>query len=72
MLKTTFLGIELEKSTNDRWFFIENSKGETIDFKDISLSNKALLSLMDEETLKEEVKNIATYISNAVIKNMEI
>ena len=66
------LGIELEKSTNDRWFFIENSKGEIIDFKDISLSNKALLSLMDEETLKEEVKNIATYISNEIIKNMEI
>ena len=66
------LGIELEKSTNDRWFFIENSKGEIIDFKDISLSNKALLSLMDEETLKEEVKNIATYISNEIVKNMEI
>ena len=66
------LGIELEKSTNDRWFFIENSKGETIDFKDISLSNKALLSLMDEEILKEEVKNIATYISNKIVKNMEI
>ena len=66
------LGIELEKSTNDRWFFIENSKGEIIDFKDISLSNKALLSLMDEEILKEEVKNIATYISNKIVKNMEI
>ena len=66
------LGIELEKSTNDRWFFIENSKGETIDFKDISLSNKSLLSLMDEETLKEETKNIATYISNKIVKNMEI
>ena len=47
-IKNLNLGIELEKSTNDRWFFIENSKGETIDFKDISLSNKALLSLMDE------------------------
>lgn len=66
------LGIELEKSTNDRWFFIENSKGEIIDFKDISLSNKALLSLMNEETLKEETKNIATYISNEIVKNMEI
>ena len=66
------LGIELEKSTNDRWFFIENSKGEIIDFKDISLSNKALLSLMDEENLKEEAKNIATYISNEIVKNMEI
>ena len=66
------LGIELEKSTNDRWFFIENSKGETIDFKDISLSNKSLLSLMDEEILKEEVKNIVTYISNEIVKNMEI
>ena len=71
-IKNLNLGIELEKSTNDRWFFIENSKGEIIDFKDISLSNKALLSLMDEETLKEEVKNIATYISNEIIKNMEI
>lgn len=71
-IKNLNLGIELEKSTNDRWFFIENSKGETIDFKDISLSNKALLSLMDEEILKEEVKNIATYISNEIIKNMEI
>ena len=66
------LGINLEESTNDRWFFIKNLKGEIIDFKDISLSNKALLSLMDEETLKEEVKNIATYISNEIIKNMEI
>ena len=66
------LGIELEKSTNDRWFFIKNSKGEIIDFKDISLSNKALLSLMDEENLKEEAKNIATYISNEIVKNMEI
>ena len=71
-IKNLNLGIELEKSTNDRWFFIENSKGETIDFKDISLSNKALLFLMDEEILKEEVKNIATYISNKIVKNMEI
>ena len=71
-IKNLNLGIELEKSTNDRWFFIENSKGETIDFKDISLSNKALLSLMDEKILKEEVKNIATYISNKIVKNMEI
>ena len=71
-IKNLNLGIELEKSTNDRWFFIENSKGETIDFKDISLSNKALLSLMDEEILKEETKNIATYISNEIVKNMEI
>ena len=66
------LRIKLEESTNDRWFFIENSKGEIIDFKDISLSNKALLSLMDEEILKEEVKNIVTYISNKIVKNMEI
>ena len=66
------LRIKLEESTNDRWFFIENSKGETIDFKDISLSNKALLSLMDEENLKEEVKNIVTYISNKIVKNMKI
>ena len=71
-IKNLNLGIELEKSTNDRWFFIENSKGETIDFKDISLSNKALLSLMDEENLKEEVKNIVTYISNKIVKNMKI
>jgi len=28
--------------------------------------------LIDEETLKEEVKNIATYISNEIVKNMEI
>lgn len=54
------------------WFYIKNLKDEIIDFKDISLSNKALLSLMDEETLKEEVKNIATYISNEIVKNMEI
>ena len=54
------------------WFYIKNLKDEIMDFKDISLSNKALLSLMDEETLKEEVKNIATYISNEIVKNMEI
>ena len=54
------------------WCYIKNSKGEIINFKDISLSNKALLSLIDEETLKEEVKNIATYISNEIVKNMEI
>lgn len=40
------------------WCYIKNSKGEIINFKDISLSNKALLSLIDEETLKEEVKNM--------------
>ena len=54
------------------WCYVKNSKGEIINFKDISLSNKTLLSLMDEETLKEEVKNIATYISNEIVKNMEI
>ena len=54
------------------WCYVKNSKGEIINFKDISLSNKALLSLIDEETLKEEVKNIATYISNEIVKNMEI
>ena len=54
------------------WFYIKNLKDEIMDFKDISLSNKALLSLMNEETLKEETKNIATYISNEIVKNMEI
>ena len=68
--------IELEdkliENNKAYWFYIKNLKDEIIDFKDISLSNKALLSLMDEETLKEEVKNIATYISNEIVKNMEI
>ena len=68
--------LELEDKLSDNnkayWCYIKNSKDEIINFKDISLSNKALLSLMDEETLKEEVKNIATYISNEIIKNMEI
>lgn len=68
--------LKLEDKLNDNnkayWCYVKNSKGETIDFKDISFSNKALLSLMDEETLKEEVKNIATYISNEIVKNMEI
>ena len=54
------------------WGYVKNSKSEIIDFRDISLSNRALLSLIDEETLKEEVKNIATYISNEIVKNMEI
>ncbi|QYR56015.1 PD-(D/E)XK nuclease family protein [Fusobacterium hwasookii] len=68
------LKLEDKLSDNNRayWCYVKNSKGEIINFKDISLSNKALLSLMDEETLKEEAKNIATYISNEIVKNMEI
>ena len=68
------LEVEDKLSDNNRayWCYIKNSKGEIINFKDISLSNKTLLSLMDEETLKEETKNIATYISNEIVKNMEI
>ena len=68
------LEVEDKLSDNNRayWCYIKNSKGEIINFKDISLSNKTLLSLMDEETLKEEAKNIATYISNEIVKNMEI
>ena len=54
------LEVEDKLSDNNRayWCYIKNSKGEIINFKDISLSNKTLLSLMDEETLKEEAKNI--------------
>ena len=63
---------KLSDNNKAYWFYVKNLKEEIINFKDISLSNKALLSLMDEETLKEEVKNIATYISNEIIKNMEI
>ena len=68
------LEVEDKLSDNNRayWCYIKNSKGEIINFKDISLSNKTLLSLMDKETLKEEAKNIATYISNEIVKNMEI
>ncbi|ALQ38538.1 PD-(D/E)XK nuclease family protein [Fusobacterium hwasookii] len=68
------LKLEDKLSDNNRayWCYVKNSKGEIINFKDISLSNKTLLSLMDEETLKEEAKNIATYISNEIVKNMEI
>lgn len=68
------LELEDKLSDNNKAYrcYIKNPKDEIINFKDISLSNKALLSLMDEETLKEEVKNIATYISNEIIKNMEI
>ena len=62
------LEMNLEESVSDRWFFIENSKGEVIDFQDISLSNTALLSLMDKGVLKKEVKNIATYISNEIVE----
>lgn len=63
---------KLSDNSKAYWFYIKNLKEEIINFKDISPSNKALLSLIDEETLKEEVKNIATYISNEIIKNMEI
>ena len=63
---------KLSDNNKAYWFYVKNLKEEIINFKDISLSNKALLSLIDEETLKEEVKNIATYISNKIVKNMEI
>ena len=71
-IKNLELEDKLIENNKAYWCYIKNSKGEIINFKDISLSNKALLSLMDEETLKEEVKNIATYISNEIVKNMEI
>ena len=63
---------KLSDNNKAYWFYVKNLKEEIINFKDISLSNKALLSLMDEENLKEEAKNIATYISNEIVKNMEI
>lgn len=63
---------KLSDNNKAYWFYVKNLKEEIINFKDISLSNKTLLSLMDEETLKEEAKNIATYISNEIVKNMEI
>ena len=63
---------KLSDNNKAYWFYVKNLKEEIINFKDISLSNRALLSLIDEETLKEEVKNIATYISNEIVKNMEI
>ena len=63
---------KLSDNNKAYWFYVKNLKEEIINFKDISLSNKALLSLIDEETLKEEVKNIATYISNEIVKNIEI
>ena len=71
-IKNLELEDKLIENNKAYWCYIKNSKGEIINFKDISLSNKTLLSLMDEETLKEEVKNIATYISNKIVKNMEI
>ena len=71
-IKNLELEDKLIENNKAYWFYIKNLKDEIMDFKDISLSNKALLSLMDEETLKEEVKNIATYISNEIVKNMEI
>ena len=71
-IKNLELEDKLIENNKAYWCYIKNSKGEIINFKDISLSNRALLSLMDEETLKEEVKNITTYISNKIVKNMEI
>ena len=71
-IKNLELEDKLIENNKAYWCYVKNSKGEIINFKDISLSNKALLSLIDEETLKEEVKNIATYISNEIVKNMEI
>ena len=71
-IKNLELEDKLIENNKAYWCYVKNSKGEIINFKDISLSNKTLLSLMDEETLKEEAKNIATYISNEIVKNMEI
>ena len=53
---------KLSDNNKAYWFYVKNLKEEIINFKDISLSNKALLSLIDEETLKEEVKNIARFL----------
>ena len=71
-IKNLELEDKLIENNKAYWCYVKNSKGEIINFKDISLSNKTLLSLMYEETLKEEAKNIATYISNEIVKNMEI
>ena len=71
-IKNLELEDKLIENNKAYWGYVKNSKSEIIDFRDISLSNRALLSLIDEETLKEEVKNIATYISNEIVKNMEI
>ena len=71
-IKNLELEDKLIENNKAYWCYIKNSKSEIINFRDISLSNRALLSLIDEETLKEEVKNIATYISNEIVKNMEI
>ena len=71
-IKNLELENKLIENNKAYWYYIKNLKSEIIDFKDISLSNKALLSLIDEKTLKEEIKNIATYISNEIVKNMEI
>ena len=57
-IKNLELEDKLIENNKAYWCYIKNSKGEIINFKDISLSNRALLSLMDEETLKEEVKNM--------------
>lgn len=71
-IKNLELEDKLIENNKAYWCYVKNSKSEIINFGDISLSNRALLSLIDEETLKEEVKNIATYISNEIVKNMEI
>ena len=71
-IKNLELEDKLIENNKAYWGYVKNSKSEIINFRDISLSNRALLSLIDEETLKEEVKNIATYISNEIVKNMEI
>ena len=71
-IKNLELEDKLIENNKAYWGYVKNSKSEIIDFRDISLSNRALLSLIDEETLKEEVKNITTYISNEIVKNMEI
>jgi len=71
-IKNLELEDKLIENNKAYWCYVKNSKSEIINFRDISLSNRALLSLIDEETLKEEVKNIATYISNEIVKNMEI
>ena len=71
-IKNLELEDKLIENNKAYWCYVKNSKSEIINFRDISLSNRALLSLIDEETLKAEVKNIATYISNEIVKNMEI
>ena len=67
-IKNLELEDKLIENNKAYWCYVKNSKSEIINFRDISLSNRALLSLIDEETLKEEVKNIATYISNEIVE----